>query len=160
MARFRRLLGFSAVVAVAIALTAQPAIASPTQEAILQDDTQLFANPQGTLSELALLGVSRVRVTVYWWLLAPHASSFKRPGGFNASNPAAYGRAWAIYDAIVRVAQQDHIALFFTLTGPAPLWATGPGMPSGGPFGQWEPSAAEFGQFVHAIGRRYSGSYT
>ncbi len=126
----------------------------------MQDDTQLFANPQGTLTELAALGVSRVRVSVYWSVIAPSAGSFTRPRHFDASDPAAYGGAWATYDEIVRDANRDHISLFFTLTGPAPLWATGPGMPRGGPYGQWKPSAREFGQFVKAIGRRYSGSYT
>jgi hypothetical protein len=160
MSRFRRLLAFSAALAAVIALSAPPALASPTQETILQDDTQLFANPQATLTELASLGVTRVRVSVYWSLIAPNASSFARPVGFHASDPASYGGGWATYDEIVRDAARDHISLFFTLTGPAPLWATGPGMPPGGPYGQWKPSAREFGQFVSALGRRYSGSYT
>jgi hypothetical protein len=45
------------------------------------------------------------------------------------------------------------------LTGPAPHWAEGPGRPGSGPFGVWKPSASQFGAFVRAVGRRYSGSY-
>jgi hypothetical protein len=160
MPSFRRLLVLSAAVTAAAAFHAAPALASATQETVLQDDAQLFADPQGTLGTLTSLGVTRVRVSVYWSVIAPNANSFTRPPGFVATDPASYGGAWATYDAIVRAAARDGISLFFTLTGPAPLWATGSGMPSGGPYGQWKPSAREFGQFVRAIGRRYSGSYT
>jgi hypothetical protein len=160
MSRFRRLLALSAALALGGAFHATPALASATQDAILQDDVQMLTNPQATLNTLLALGVSRVRVSVYWSAIAPKANSFKRPPGFNASNPASYGGAFATYDAIVRDAQRDGVSVFFTLTGPAPLWATGPGMPSGGPYGQWKPSASEFGRFVKAVGHRYSGTYT
>jgi hypothetical protein len=49
-----------------------------------------------------------------------------------------------------------------TLSGGAPRWAEGPGIPSAAldnPFWAWRPSAADFGQFVRAAGERYSGSY-
>ena len=104
-----------------------------------------------------------VRVNVTWNAIAPSALSTKRPKGFNATNPAAYpAGGWAPYDAVVRAAAADHIALDFTLNGPAPLWATGSGAPKGttGYFREdWEPSAKEFGYFVKAVGTRYSGSY-
>ena len=49
------------------------------------------------------------------------------------------------------------------LEAPAPLWATGPGVPPGtspGFVGSWEPSAKEYGLFVQAVGKRYDGHYT
>jgi hypothetical protein len=145
-----------------LALLALPAAAqaSTTQEALFQDDVQLKADPAGTLQTLKGLGVSRVRVTVNWSTIAPSATSFHKPRRFNAASPGAYpARNWTVYDAIVREAQADGIGLDFMLTGPAPLWATGRGMPRGGPYGQWKPSAREFNSFVRAVGTRYSGSY-
>ena len=50
----------------------------------------------------------------------------------------------------------------FTLSGGAPRWAEGPGIPGvalDNAFWAWRPSAVGFGQFVHAVGERYSGSY-
>jgi hypothetical protein len=146
--------------AAAIAIHAAPAAASTTQEALFQDDVQLKADPVGTLQTLKSLGVTRVRVTVSWASIAPSPHSFHKPRRFNAASPGAYPAAnWAVYDEIVRSAQADGIGLDFMLTGPAPLWATGPGMPRGGPYGQWKPSAREFNAFVKAAGVRYSGSY-
>lgn len=147
-----------------VALPAAPAGASTTQESIFQDDPQLMANPIGTLQTLRDLGVQRVRVNVAWNEIAPAASSRQEPKGFAATNPAAYPAAgWAVYDAIDRDAAADDISLDFTLNGPAPLWATGTGAPRGtsGYFlADWEPSAAQFGAFVKAVGTRYGGSYT
>lgn len=118
------------------------------------------SNPAGTLAVLRSLGVTRVRVFVEWSGIAPSPNSRRRPGGFNAANPAAYPAAnWAVYDNMVRAAAGSGIGLDFTLTGPAPLWATGSGMPRGGPYGQWKPSASQFKSFVHAVGTRYSGRY-
>jgi hypothetical protein len=104
-----------------------------------------------------------VRVNLTWSTVAPAATSTRRPSHFNASDPAGYAAsAWAPYDAIVRAGATYHVGIDFTLTGPAPLWATGGGVPRGtsGNFrGGWQPSAREFGFFVRAVGTRYSGSY-
>ena len=73
------------------------------------------------------------------------------------------GRNWAPYDTIVRDTAARHIGLDLALEAPAPLWATGPGVPAGTAasfLGSWEPSAKEFGLFVTAVGARYSGHYT
>ncbi|MBV9803149.1 MAG: hypothetical protein JO130_08175 [Solirubrobacterales bacterium] len=156
------LLALAAVLGVA-ALRAVPATASVTQESIFQDDNQLKLNPTGTMQTLRDLGVQRVRVNLTWSTVAPAATSTRRPKGFDATNPAAYAAsAWAPYDAIVRAGVAYGVAIDFTIDGPAPLWATGAGVPRGtsGDFrGAWEPSAKEFGYFVRAVGTRYSGSY-
>jgi hypothetical protein len=156
-------LPLAALVLSLAALHAGPALASVTQEAIFQDDNALKANPVGTMQTLRDLGVTRVRVNVAWGEIAPSPNSSRSPKGFTATNPADYPAAgWAPYDAIDRAATADGIGVFFTLDGPAPLWATGSGAPKGttGYFREdWEPSDRDFGSFVKAVGTRYDGSY-
>jgi hypothetical protein len=161
--RIRRHLSIAALLLSVAAIYAAPASASNTQVAVFQADGQVLGNPTGTLQTLRDLGVGMVRINVTWNQIAPSALSTHRPKGFNASDPGAYAAGgWAPYDAAVRAAAADHIALDFTLNGPAPLWATGSGAPRGttGYFREdWEPSAKEFGLFVKAVGTRYSGSF-
>ena len=146
-----------------VAVNAAPAAASTTQTSVFQADPQVLGNPAGTLQQLRDLGVNMIRVNVTWNAIAPSPLSTKRPAGFNATNPASYAAGgWAPYDAVVRDAAADHIAVDFTVNGPAPLWATGSGAPKSatGYFREdWEPSAKEFGYFVKAVGTRYDGSY-
>jgi hypothetical protein len=138
-------------------LHATAASASSTQESIIQDDALMKADPAGTLATFRSLGVTRVRLSVPWVSLAPSPNSKKAPKGFKGGDPASY-QGWAIYDTIARLAQADGIGLDFMLTGPAPRWATGPGMPKGTHL-QWKPSASQFGAFAKAVGTRYSGHY-
>lgn len=135
-------------------------------ESIFEADQQLFANPTATLALMRRLGVDRVRVFVPLGglgtriPLAPNAFSRIRPRNFNAGDPAAYkAAAWAPYDAIVRAGAAAGIGLDFTVSSPAPVWATQPGEPRGGPTGVWKPSAQAYGQFMHALATRYSGRY-
>jgi hypothetical protein len=158
MAKLRHLIPLAALLA-AGALHAAPAAASSTQETIMQDDAQVKGNPPAALANFKALGVTRVRVSLLWDDVAPAAGSRTRPRGFNASDPGAYGHGFDVYDEIVRDAKSEGIGIYFVLTGPAPLWATGSGVPRGGAAGPWKPSAREFGAFVHAAGARYSGSY-
>ena len=137
------------------------ALASGTQQAILEDDNQLLADPAGTLATLRSLGVERVRVNVKWDTLAPRAGSRRSPAHFDGADPRDYpASAWASYDAVARDAAAAGIGVMFTVTGPAPVWATASGAPSNGPAGVWKPSAADYGAFVRALGTRYSGHYT
>jgi hypothetical protein len=154
MAKLRRLTPLAALLAAA-ALHVAPAAASTTQQAVFQDDTAVKANPPKALATLASLGVSTVKVTVNWDSVAPGT----RPRHFNPSDPAAPAYQFALYDAIVRAAAQNGLQVFLTVTGPAPRWATASGEPRGGPAGVWKPSASQFGAFVQAVGRRYSGSF-
>jgi hypothetical protein len=143
---------------------AAPASASSTQETVFQDDNLLVYSDdqrtEETMAALKQLGVDRIRVSVICRLLAPAADSPARPafraGG--ASDPAAYGAgAWDRYDRIVAAAARYGIGVLFTITAPGPLWATA--NPNGGNFVD-SPRASDFGDFVTAVGRRYSGTFS
>ena len=167
------LLGLVGAVAIALAVggcagksSQTPAQAPPRThplETIFEAQAELFANPGGTLDELKRLGVDRVKVFMPWNELVPDPLSHTRPR-FDAASPAAYPPAgWAPYDAIIREAAARGIGMDLALEAPAPLWATAPGVPPGtssGFLGAWEPSAKQFGLFVHAVAERYSGHYT
>ncbi|HTU84092.1 MAG TPA: hypothetical protein VMF57_00885 [Solirubrobacteraceae bacterium] len=134
--------------------------ASTNQISIFQDDPRLDADPAGTLARMRLLGAQVVRVSVPWFYIAPDVNSKKPPRNFDATNPAAYPAAnWALWDAIATDAKKDGMTVDFDLLGGAPRWALGPGRPAGNTNPNWEPNAADFGQFVRAIGTRYSGNY-
>lgn len=161
----RGLAALAAVASVAFALPAR-ALASHTQESIMQDDQHLiYSTPsvmRQTMRTIKSLGADRVKVDVVWWLVAPDSSSKRRPK-FDASNPNDYTRlfpgAWTRYDQLVEYAAQLGLKVYFDFIGPAPQWA----IPSNEPRNQGErlglmPKTDEFRQFVEATGRRYSGS--
>ena len=140
-----------------------PASASTHQVSIIQDSAAVMNDPGSTLSTFRDLGAGVVRVIVDWAQVAPAARSRTAPAGFDAADPADYPAAnWAPYDQIVRLATAEDMQVDFTLSGGAPRWAEGPGIPQaalGNPFWAWRPSAADFGQFARAVGERYSGTY-
>jgi len=147
----------------AAALTLVPAaraLASANQQAMLEDDVSLMSDPAGTLARLRMLGVQRIRLAVRWYYIAPNPHAKRPPRHFDASNPGSYPAAnWQIWDQIVRLAQQQGIALDFDPMGGAPQWALGPGAPRGNTNPNWNPSPSMYRAFVHALGVRYSGSY-
>lgn len=158
----------AAVIAVVLlcgVLGPAPALASRTQIPIMQDDVALGFSPGRALQEMRHLGVTMVRYTVRWSYIAPDATSHKRPS-FNATDPNAYPpNNWTPYDALVRGAAAAGIKVMFVPTASAPFWAQGPGAPprAGGAYQidqAWEPSAREFGEFMQALGTRYSGRFS
>jgi hypothetical protein len=142
--------------------TAQAPSRNAPLQTIFEAQPELFANPGATLDLMKRLGVERVKVFVPWGELAPDPTSRTRPQ-FDASSPAAYpAAAWSPFDAIVRAAAARGVGLDLAPEAPAPVWATGAGVPkgtTGGYLGAWEPSPAEYGQFVRAVATRYSGHY-
>ncbi len=133
----------------AFALAPAGASASTDQLSIIQDSSRVLADPAGTLGTFRALGASMVRVIVVWAQIAPDWESPRRPRALDAADPAAYPAAnWAPYDAIVKLAGADGIAVDFTLSGGAPRWAEGPGIPraawttSTGPGGRRRRSSA------------------
>ena len=154
------LLGSVAPAAVALVLSAAPALGSQTQMSVIEDDTHLQADPAGTLERMRALGAEVVRVSMPWQMIAPASSSAHAPRGFDASDPAAYPAAnWKLWDAIMTDAHRDGITVDLDVMGGAPRWARGPGRPAGNSNPNWEPSAAAFGEFVQAVATRYSGDY-
>jgi hypothetical protein len=147
-----------------LALLALPggAAASKRQVSIIQDDGLMLADPVGTLATFRTLGATTVRVTLSWYHVTRNPGSSRRPAHFNGSDPNAYpASGWAPYDQMVRDATADGMHIDFTIAGGSPVWADGPGIPPGGtnPYYAWKPSARLFGQFVHAAGERYDGSF-
>lgn len=122
----------------------------------------LNTDPAGTLKTLKQLGVDRVRLFLGWNSIAPKPTSAHKPT-FAATDPASYpASGWARADTIIRDAKADGIGLDVLIGGPPPLWAAGPGRPKpthGDPHPYWKPNDKEFGQFVTAVGKRYSGHY-
>jgi hypothetical protein len=160
----------SAAAALSASLAAIPALSVPAtasasskQLAMIQDGGQLAANPGAALAKFRALGANTVRVVMFWYEIAPHPSSSKAPAKFDATDPAAYPQSgWDLYDQIDRFAAQDRVKVDFTVAGGAPEWAEGKGIPPTGhnPHYAWKPSAKAYGQFVQAVGKRYSGTYT
>ncbi len=160
----------AAAVALAVGGCAGKSSVAPAQvqprtrplETIFEAQAELFANPGPTLDLLKRLGVDQVKIFMSWAAMAPDPQSHTRPH-FDAASPAAYSPAfWAGFDAIVRGAASRGLGVDLALVGPAPLWATAPGVPPG--TGHELPRhvgalAEEFGAFVHAVAERYSGHY-
>lgn len=157
-------LGVIAVVLV-LALGGSSSKSAPrTVESIFQDDQFLLYSPtptvEKTLRTLRALGVDRIRVTILWSAIAPDSLSRVRPRHFDATDPAAYpAAAWTNYDRVAVLARASGIAVDFNLTAPGPLWAMARRAPSAKFVNHYRPSATAFGQFVTAMGRRYSGTY-
>ena len=138
------------------------ALASKTQESTFQDDPRLVygdaATQDATLDTLRAFGVDRIRVSVFWKVLAPANDSVQRPN-IDATDPASYqAKVWARYDHLIQAAQARGIHVNLNITSPVPRWAAtqSPRADLQETFG---PNAEEFGNFVRAVSTRYSGSY-
>jgi hypothetical protein len=147
-----------ALAACALLAAATQASASRDQPTILQDDAQLLGSDGNrrdeTLDEWKALGVDIVKVRVDWRDTAPAT----KPA--DPTDPAAYDATdWRLYDGIVRATKQRGMNVYLMLGGHAPTWASEPS-PKGLPTGVHRPDPALFGQFVQAVGKRYSGSFT
>jgi hypothetical protein len=128
-------------------------------EAMFTPATELMTAPEQTIDELKRLGVDTIHVYMHWADIAPDQSSRTKPR-FDATDPAAYPAArWAPYDTIVRDVKAAGMDLILDLVPPPPNWASAPGAPDPSTQPEWRPSASEFGQFVDAVGTRYSGHY-
>jgi hypothetical protein len=150
------------IAAAALAIPS-PASASPNQESIFMDDSELALGraeqTETTMAVLHELGVDRVRVSLFWNLVAPDPDSRSRPafGAGGPTDPAAYSASgWDRYDRVVAAARRYGVGVLFTITGPGPIWATSDPARDDP---VREPSPADFRDFVTAVGRRYSGDY-
>jgi hypothetical protein len=136
-------------------LGASPAAhASRTQLAMFQEDVGSSTNTDATLAELRRLGVGVLRYSVVWRHLAPATAS----RGFDARDPASPDYNFSVLDRVVTDARRYGITVDLSVTGAPPLWAEGAGGPRSG-YPDWKPSAAAYGAFVQALGRRYNGRF-
>ena len=144
------------------ALLGVPAVASasPGQSTIMEDSSRLLnadeATRDETLDEMKALGVDTVKLSVFWREVAPNGASERRPD-FDAADPAAYP-GWGRFDAAIKAVTDRGFRVLLAPNSPAPEWATGRGERSGVE-GAWKVDPAEYGLFVEALGRRYSGDY-
>jgi hypothetical protein len=151
--------------AVCTCAAAAPARASDSQVTILQDDPKIVFAPDDdaldrTLTRIKALGVDTVRVSLFWHLVAPASRSKHRPdfGSNGPAWPGSYSQsAWDRYDRIVTKAQDHGLGVLFSITGPAPAWASGGGHRQESAV---RPNPKDFEDFVRAVGIRYSGSYS
>lgn len=145
------------VVLLTLLACASTAHAAPTQEATFQDDDLLvYGTPDkvaATLDELKRLGVDRVRISVFWAVVA-HGARPADPADHEQYSPGAWDR----YDTVLRLAHERGIGVNFNVTTPAPPWATG--TPEREDLKDThEPNPAELGLFVRALGTRYDGAH-
>jgi hypothetical protein len=150
------------LIALALAMAASTAITSEAHAAkfmlsVMQDDNQLIyssaANRDLALRRMATMGVDAVRVSVLWDAVAPR----KKPK--RGQDPKAYRLAnWDRYDDLTRTAAKYGLQVYFDVTPPGPRWsqakATDPGNQR-----TWKPDATQFGRFVQAVAKRYTGTY-
>src|SRR3954452_25428222 len=141
-----------ACAAAAAAAAAPPAHASARAPmyfdagtAAVRDDTRA-----ATLDRLAGLGVHALRMTLVWADVAPAAGSATRPA-FDAADPSAYD--WGGYGRLIDAAHARGWRVLITFSAPVPRWATAARRVQ-----FTRPSAAEFGAFATATGRRFGAA--
>jgi hypothetical protein len=163
--RTNRLLLTACVAAVAACLLGDvPAVASPDQETVLQDDPKtVYEDDYGrldrTLAQISALGVDTIRVSLYWHLVAPDPMGRRRPSfrPHGAAWPGSYPEdRWARYDRIVKLARKNGLNVMFAITGPAPRWATRSRHRN---INNTRPRWRDFRNLVRAVGARYSGTW-
>jgi hypothetical protein len=152
------------IIAAILVLAAFPslALASRTQESTFQDDPMLVYGSEeqmtSTLDTLQSFGVDRIRVSVFWSLIAPANDQVQKPA-FDPTDPAQYPAAnWERYDRLITAALARGINVNLNFTSPVPRWAAGEA-PRADIQQTFGPNPEEFGQFVRAVGTRYSGTY-
>jgi beta-glucosidase/6-phospho-beta-glucosidase/beta-galactosidase len=121
------------------------------KEAVYFEGSTVLLNPktrERAITQLQHLGVSALRVELYWVAVAPAPKSSTRPN-FDATNPASY--SWGGYDWLLAKAKELNWSVLLTVTGPVPKWATA----SHRDF-LTRPDGAQFEQFMTAVGRHYA----
>jgi hypothetical protein len=111
------------------------------------------ANPDELFDLTARANAELVRIGVRWRSVAP-----RRPA--NPRDPADAAYDFSGVDAAVRAAQARGFQVLLTASL-APNWAEGPNRPDldTAPPGTWDPDPVAFGDFAHAVAKRYSGDF-
>ena len=156
----RRSIVLTAVVAL---LAGAPAPAGgATLETIVQDDALFLHAPEDEirrgLGRARELGMTRVRLTAGWSVIAPEPRSATRPA-FAAEDPAAYPAAhWQNLDRAVRLTHEAGLRPMIDIAFWAPRWATqDPAIAGDRTATQIDPR--EFARFAQAVATRYAGDW-
>jgi len=171
----------SSVLALGLAAAMAPAaLASPTQQSVMQDDDRLLyqgaGSMQQTLRTMKEAGVDMVRVTVLWKVVAERAyptpaeirrldsarerrAAQRQRRRFDADNPHTYPAGnWDKFDDLVRYAREVDVDVLFNVTGPGPRWAHGTPPRSLRRYAEaWRPDTGDYKDFVRAVAKRYTG---
>ncbi len=140
-----------------LAISSTSAIASKSQLSVIDDPGRILSSEPAAqtaaLDEADALGFDIMKIPVTWRSFAPNGTSTVKPAVdlTNADNyPAG---VWTTVDAAVAGAQARGMKVWLMITAPAPRWAvskeTSPGA------GAYEPKAADYAEFVTAVGKRY-----
>src|SRR3954462_14640243 len=112
---------------------------------LLSSDDQLRSQ---TLDEIQGMGVTSLRVVVWWRKVAPNPGSSTPPAGFDESGQAGY--YWDQYDRAISEARARGMNVLVTISGPVPNWASATHKSA-----TYKPSPTRFQRFVTAVGNRY-----
>jgi hypothetical protein len=140
-------------------VTAGPASAyAPFQMGIHEPEAESVDDGRWDAIRDANAGLSRI--TLYWARVTP--SGKEKPAGFDARDPADPNYNWDVIDNFVRGMAARDVEPFIT-TLEAPPWAEGDDAADRsrrtGDAGTYRVNAKEFGDFMHAVATRYSGSF-
>jgi len=143
----------SALVAITLILTLlqpAPASAAPDMEIAVQDDAvlvgRLYYNRDRALDQIREIGGTRIRVNLTWTEVLGKKQSERR------HQPKNVVYHWDKYDHVVNAALARGIRVHFTLTGPAPRWAT-----ANKRVGVYRPDPGKFGAFARSATQHFSG---
>lgn len=128
---------------------AAPALASHNELVFFEAPNGLLSasTRPATMTQLRSLGVHALRIVLYWRNVAPSPRSRRTPS-FNQSDPSKYN--WSAYDPAITEAHALGWKILLTVSGPVPRWAT-----AGSRDQVTNPSSADFGRFMVAVGRHY-----
>jgi len=143
------------------ALAPSAAEGATTQESLVEDEFQMLqagaAARERALDDVVALGADGVRALVPWDEIAPAPRSAQPPAGFDPADPSAYApERWDRLDALVRGTAARGLSLLLSPSTPAPAWASR--CEGSETRRRLCPNGAQYGAFLRALGRRYSGS--
>ena len=102
-----------------------------------------------TLDEITDMGIDTVRVAMPWQSVV----AAEVPSNFDPTDPGEPHYDFSAYDGFMRAAAARNLKVLLTVSGPPPTWATDGGTTAS------PPDPAQFGNFVAAVARRYSGDF-
>lgn len=145
---------------------ATSAVAHPLRaaapETVIQDDAAfLHGTPEQIAEAIArtkALGITRIRVTAGWSVIAPSPDAAQRPD-FDDTDPGAYPAGnWMNLDRIVRMANDAGLRVMIDIAFWAPRWAThSPATETTRLRTDIDPEL--YAHFARAVALRYSGTW-